>query len=54
MVTLAMGTAMALVCVRVSISAVTDMPGRNASASVTRMRTWNCVADWPDDAEPPP
>ena len=38
-VTLAMGAAMALVRVRVSIVALTDMPGRNDSPSVMRMRT---------------
>src|ERR1017187_3928445 len=50
-VTLAMGAAMALVRVRVSIVALTDMPGRNESPSVSRMRTWNCVADCPDEDE---
>src|SRR5208282_2560350 len=48
-VTLASGTVRALVRYSVSISAVTDMPGRKAgSLSLTRMRTSNCVAccDW--------
>jgi hypothetical protein len=48
-VTLASGTVRALVRYWVSISAVTDMPGRKAgSLSLTRMRTSNCVAccDW--------
>src|ERR1035437_3883107 len=48
-VTLAMGAPMALVRVRVSIVALMDMPGRNWSPSVSRMRTWNWVAVWPDD-----
>src|ERR1700728_1466331 len=47
-VTLAMGTASALVRVRVSMVAVTDMPGRNSARSVKRMRTWNWVADCPE------
>ena len=38
-VTQAMGTPMTLVRERVSISAVTDMPGRKSSFSVKRMRT---------------
>src|SRR5579871_4501524 len=50
-VTLAMGAAITLVRVRVSMVAFTDMPGRKSLVSVMRMRTWNCVADWPDDEE---
>src|ERR1017187_6179246 len=50
-VTLAMGAGVGLVRVRVSIVALTDMPGRNSSPSVSRMRTWNCVADCPDEDE---
>src|SRR5882757_1670827 len=49
LVTLASGTVRTLVRYWVSISAVTDMPGRKAgSLSLTRMRTSNCVAccDW--------
>src|ERR1700728_1057466 len=47
-VTLAIGTASTLVRVRVSMVAVTDMPGRNSARSVKRMRTWNWVADCPE------
>src|SRR5580692_8433003 len=53
-VTLAIGTASTLVRVRVSMVAVTDMPGRNAASSEKRMRTENWVADWPEEPEPPP
>ena len=45
-VTLAIGTVSTLVCVRVSISAVTDIPGRNASRSLMRILTSNLVASW--------
>ena len=47
-VTLASGTVSTLVRYLVSMSALTDMPGRKASLSVKRMRTWNLVAscDW--------
>src|ERR1044071_3301095 len=43
-VTLAMGTVITLARLRVSISAVTDMPGRNASFSLIRILTSNLVA----------
>src|SRR5215831_2239870 len=43
-VTLAMGTVRMLVRYRVSISAVTDIPGRNPSFSLTRIFTPNLVA----------
>src|ERR1039458_8323265 len=47
-VTLASGTVSTLVRYSVSMSALTDMPGRKASLSLSRMRTWNLVAscDW--------
>src|SRR5438105_2757455 len=45
-VTLAMGTVSTLVRLRVSISAVTDMPGLNSSFSWIRILTWNLVASW--------
>src|SRR5436190_3835579 len=45
-VTLAIGTVSTLALDRVSISAVTDMPGRNASFSLTRILTSNLVASW--------
>src|SRR6266702_37114 len=43
-VTLAMGTARTFVRERVSISAVTDIPGRNCSFSLIRIFTENLVA----------
>src|SRR6185503_3150710 len=43
-VTLAMGTDRTFDCDRVSMSAVTDMPGRKFSFSVTRIFTSNLVA----------
>src|ERR1035441_8114624 len=43
-VTLASGTVSTLVRYSVSMSALTDMPGRKASLSLSRMRTWNLVA----------
>src|ERR1035437_3084849 len=43
------GTLRTLVRERVSISAVTDMPGRKDSLSSIRILTWNLVASW----EPP-
>ena len=47
-VTLASGTVSTLVRYSVSMSALTDMPGRKSSLSLSRMRTWNLVAscDW--------
>src|SRR5664280_1450602 len=45
-VRLAMGTVRTLVRYRVSISAVTDMPGKNNSFSLIRMWTSNFVASW--------
>src|SRR5580765_5366364 len=45
-VTLAKGTVRTLVRLRVSISAVTDMPGRKASFSLMRIFTSNLVASW--------
>src|SRR5258707_9782751 len=45
-VTLAIGTESTLVWDRVSISAVTDIPGRKISFSLTRILTSNLVASW--------
>src|ERR1035441_716430 len=43
-VTLASGTVSTLVRYSVSMSALTDMPGRKASLSLSRIRIWNLVA----------
>ena len=55
MVTLAKGTVRELLDERVSISEVTDMPGRNDSFSAMRILTLNFVASWfpPPEPEPP-
>src|SRR5437870_11151814 len=54
-VTLAKGTVRELLDERVSISEVTDMPGRNDSFSAMRILTLNFVASWfpPPEPEPP-
>ena len=50
-VTARIGTLSTLVRERVSMSAVTDIPGRKASFSVTRIFTWNFVASVEVEAE---